>query len=117
MLAITLFLSVFTLGNYATGSQSREQQTVQTEQLWSDRYRPAKRIISYGAAFTPGSRLSVLKNNIYETNSLQLRNRLDKVKFDHLSIQSCTFESAGHLMHIHMFSPGADDDIFSVVAG
>lgn len=117
LLAVALFLSIFTFSGYAGNSQSRQQLVVKTELVFSTNYKICRSSISYKKASEPiysnFSSISFYKN---WTNTLFAYDILTKLKLDSILRQACP-RPVGHFLQVKTIPQSSDEGILSTFAG
>ena len=118
LLTVTLLFSIFTFSGYAGNSQSRQQQTTQTELVISSNHKTCKRTISYKKAIVL-IRCNDFLISPYKcwTNTLSTYNILTKVKFDSISRQFCSQKSANSFLPVKTIPQSSDEDFFVTFIG
>jgi len=118
LLTVTLLFSIFTFSGYAGNSQSRQQETTQTELVVSNNHKICKQAISYKKGLELISFISPLNSSDKNwINSLITYNILTKVKLDNISRQFHSHKSADHFLQVKTIPQSSDEDIFDAFIG
>ncbi len=119
VLIVILFFSILSFAGYTSHSQSKNQQTTQTELVHSGNYITRKRAISYKKAFEGKASNDVLINPCTKwTNALLLSyNQHIKVKLNNSSRQSNSYKTATYFLPLKTIPQSSDEDIFTMLIG
>lgn len=118
LLMIALLLSFLANPAAAGNSQSRLQQRTQTELVFSNAQKTAKRSVSYKNSFPPASTINgFINSGKNKTRTLLTYTRLIKVKFDRIAKQFLASRTAGRFIPIRRIPQISKEDVYISITG
>lgn len=112
LLAVTLFLSVFSSSGYASSYSAKQQQATQTELVISNSfYNAARRAVSFRKTFINNSFNRSYKLHEKQANALFTYNILNKVKLVHLSMQCDLRIIVRHFVLVKAIPQTSDEEL------
>ncbi len=118
LLTVTLLFNIFTFSAYAGNSQSRQQQTAQTELVISNNHKTCERTISFQKALEFCSFNDFIINPDKNwTNALFAYNHLTKVKLDNNSRQFYSHKHTDNFLQVKTIPQSSDENTFVIFIG
>ena len=118
VLGITLLLSVFNFWGYVGATAYRQQQTIQTELVYSGNPKTARRVISYKIALPPAIKsIGGETSSQYQVLRLAAFNSLIKTKLAAISKQLYSFNTARRFVPLKTIPQSSYEDFLPSVTG